>query len=164
MATPIGTLGTIPTITVGGRVFTDLTTIIILQAYMNSSAATRYSTFRRTSSGYQVTTAKTLKLHAAKWSGIGTNSGGFTMGYGDNDVGFSSASAPTNETFPFYGSATNSVMLNGRDTTSREPVWDEMAFDPNNPNGFAATKYPFLLNQNSTTNSNVVCQIFGYEV
>ena len=65
MAKPIGTLGTIPTITVGGRVFTDLDNLIVLTAYAQTGTAAG-ATFREpvASSGYQVPGGQTLRILA----------------------------------------------------------------------------------------------------
>jgi len=106
MAKAIGTLGNIPSITVGGRVFTDLTSLLVLGAYNGTS--TKYATFRKnnTSSGYVVTTGKTLTISAlnvqSQDSATSTTSMG--LGYSTQDVGFNSSSEPSADTFQ-YGNA-----------------------------------------------------------
>lgn len=101
MAIPIGTLGTIPTLTVGGVVFTDLTNLIILKAYLLT--ASNHSTMRKVtgSAGYQVTTGKVLTFRAYDAVVETTSSTGpfFSMSYTDNDCGSDSATAPTNQVF-----------------------------------------------------------------
>lgn len=100
MAKPIGTLGTVDTINVGGRIFTDLTTALIMA--VTQVGANTFGTFRKTqgTAGYQVTTGKTLTIHAVQLicnAGGNYTTGG--LGYGDTDIGLNSAAAPTN---PIY--------------------------------------------------------------
>lgn len=97
MATPIGTLGTIPTLTVGGRVFTDLTTLIELTGFCGNTNTNASLRLYSGSSGYQVTVGKTLTLHAQQisWT-TASGSAGFALGYADNDVGMDSGTAFTN--------------------------------------------------------------------
>lgn len=101
MATPIGTLGTIPSLTVGGRVFTDLTNLIILSASTGGSA-NNVSTLRKfgASSGYQVTTGKTLTIYAIKVISQSSTGEALNFGYGDTDVGIRAGTTnPTNAVF-----------------------------------------------------------------
>lgn len=65
MAKPIGTLGTIDTLTVGGRVFTDLTNLLVLMGYTdsNTKASLRAAIG---SSGWAVTGGKTLTIYAIR--------------------------------------------------------------------------------------------------
>lgn len=142
-----------PTVTVGGRVFTDLTNLIALTATMNAGAAARYSTFRRGSAGYQVTAAKTLKLSAMKSLVMGTGSGIITLGYGDNDVGFTSSAAPTTATYPWGSTSYFGAPAVGN------YLFHEFALDSST--GFAATKYPFFQNDGVA----LICMvlIYGYE-
>lgn len=91
----IGTLGTIPTITVGGRVFTDLTNLIILIGVLENAGD--FTTLRKmnATSGYQVPGGKTFTAMAIKIAGAPQNIGcNHSVLYGDNDVGENSASAP----------------------------------------------------------------------
>lgn len=146
MATPIGTLGTIPTLTVAGRVFTDLTTLITLHAIAGGS---NYATFRlpNGTSGYQVTTGKTYTVYAAKTyltAAAGWTS--MTIGYGDNDVGQTSAAAPTN------------LVVVGGSTTIPLVAAASPAEAPTKFN-IPALKYPALVNV-SATGAGV---IHGYE-
>lgn len=104
MATPIGTLGNIPNLVVGGRVFTDLTNLIVLAAYVTT--ASNRATFRKinTSAGYAVTAGKTLTIYAAKAtaaSSLSTTSAvtTATFAYSDNDVGLDTATAFTNPVY-----------------------------------------------------------------
>jgi hypothetical protein len=96
MAKPIGTLGTIDTLTIGGRVFTDLSTLIILNAGTNTIAV-RYSTFRlatATSGGYAVTAAKTFTFHAIRGfynENVAGNIASVQLGSHSASIGFDSA-------------------------------------------------------------------------
>lgn len=106
MATPIGTLGTIPTLTVGGVVFTDMTNLITV---LGNAASTYYTTLRKptASSGYQVPGGQTFSIYALR--AVGQSLGGnYSLGYADDDVGIL-GTAPTN---PVYvgGDAQNYVV------------------------------------------------------
>lgn len=89
------TPGTIPSITIGGRVFTDLSTNLIV-LISGANAAANYTTFRRpfASAGYQVTAGKTLYVTAMQYRAAAVSAIG--MGYSDNDVGLNVAGPPTN--------------------------------------------------------------------
>jgi hypothetical protein len=103
---PIGTIGNVPTVTMGGRVFTDLDNLIYLSGAVPTGAR---CTLRKNngSAGYQVTTGKTMTIYAAVGFPSTTSYGNFTLFYADNDVGQSSSTA-----------LTNGVYLNG-DSASR---------------------------------------------
>lgn len=154
MATPIGTLGTIPTLTVGGRVFTDLTTLKVLHASVSTD--TRASTFRAegATAGYPVTTAKTLTIAAINIYNISGNNGKWRFGYADNDVGFDSATALTN---PIHMAASTDTGFNvpGNSATT----WANNGYvNPLFP--IPATKYFFVV-LSTTSTSQVVA--YGYE-
>ncbi len=109
MAKPIGTLGTIDTLTVGGRVFTDLVNIIVLGGYIttNTNSCLRKS---NGAAGYAVTSGKTLTISAVRaQSGVTLSAtegvSGFSLAQADVDVGLDSASALTN---PVYDRGTAS--------------------------------------------------------
>ena len=127
--------GVRPIIEIGGRVMTDLAGLIRLHFL---KAGNTYSTVRSSfaTSGYQVTSGKTLKLAAARLH-IFTAAAGelITVGYGDNDVGLSTATVPTNATYPagtFYAGALTSGATAGN--------YDIPMADLPIP----ATKYPFI--------------------
>lgn len=153
MATPIGTLGTIPTLTVGGRVFTDLTTLIILAGYQGSNART---TLRvpGASSGYPVTTGKTLTVHAARFSCSNTPG---TQGYitqlvqSDNDLGYDSNTSYTN---PKYYTAIANILFNGINNLPPPDKYEIAGL------GFtvAATKY-----LSATLTASTTVWAYGYE-
>ena len=86
----------IPSITIGERVFTDLDNLIELVAATNANT---FATFRKAidgTSGYVVTAGKTFKVHAVRMTDINITTGlAATIGYADDDAGFSSVGAPT---------------------------------------------------------------------
>lgn len=94
----------VPCIIVGGRVFTDLDNLIEIQIYCDSTAAQRYSTMRlaSASSGYVVPASKSLYLSAfaAMLYTAAAAAKNIWYGYGDTDVGITSAAAPTNAVYP----------------------------------------------------------------
>ncbi len=97
MAVAIGNLGTIPILTVGGRVFTDLTNLIFLIGSVNTAG--RGCTGRKAgaASGYQVTAGKTLTIYAVKITcEDSAGAYGITLSQSDNDVGVNTATALTN--------------------------------------------------------------------
>lgn len=150
MAKPIGTLGTIPTITVGGMVFTDLSTLIVLGTLAGSG---NRGTFRNTaaSSGYSVTSGKTLTIWAIDIvSTQPTSDIEVTLAYSDNDVGFASATAFTNPVYEF--GATNQFHGLAPAYGSRGS-WATKFPVP-------AAKYPGVLNSNGQAS----IYAYGYEV
>lgn len=106
MARPIGTLGTIDTFAAGGRIFTDLSNLVILIGALGGGA-TQYSTLRKcnTSAGYQAPAA-TFRCKALAVNVNATGSIGLM--YGDNDVGLSTASVPTTPIYEIGASGTGS--------------------------------------------------------
>lgn len=97
MATQFGTLGTIDTITVGGRVFTNLSTLITLLAH--GTAANMHFTARKpfVASGYAPSGVQ-FNICAVKYT-TNTNQSEPLLAYGDNDVGQNSSSAMTNAVY-----------------------------------------------------------------
>lgn len=154
MARQIGTLGTIDTITVGGRVFTDLTTLIYLEAYTATTA--RYTTYRKnnTSAGYQVTTGKTLSIYAIRvmTDSAAGSSAGSVLSYGDTDVGLNSAAAPTNVVYQF-GDSTARIFLTTTGQTSGVFYESPTLFT------VPATKYAAQL----AVGNDCLALAFGYE-
>jgi len=98
----IGTLGTIDTLTVGERVFTDLANLIILSG--NSAASPNVlcglsKTPAASPTAYQVTTGKTLKIAALRVFGYSAaaNFGGALYGDTALPVNTGTATPPTNQ-------------------------------------------------------------------
>lgn len=157
MAKPIGTLGTIDTLTVGGRVFTDLTNLIILGMAngggFNSTFRKQYPT-NVTGAGYQVTGGKSLTLWAAQILALGADN--IQILYSDNDVGLSSGTAFTNPVYPhgntgyYIWSSTGGVNI----ATSFK-AWHDINMHFVIP----AAKYVSCIIGTNTTAANV----YGYE-
>lgn len=97
MAKPIGTLGTIPTLTVGGWVFTDLDNLI--QLYSSMSAQKYWAMVAPNGTGpYQVTVSTTLKIYAAQICNVAQSDSISALLYGD-DVANNSNTPPTNAVY-----------------------------------------------------------------
>lgn len=154
MARPIGTLGVIDTITIGGRLFTDITTLITL----TGSGTTGYTTLRLPSgtAGYPVTAAKTFKVHATRCYGesaVGSASN-ISLGYGDNDVGYVGA-APTTPIYLGGGTVGQFSIIFSAVSATQGAL--ELAFT--NPFAAPAAKYLFVNISGNQGNA----MIFGYE-
>lgn len=150
MATPIGTLGTIPTLTVGGRVFTDLSTLITVVGSIVQATGTN-STCRApvATAGYQVTTGKTYTIWAASY--VSHVVGVFQLLYTDNDTGTPGATAFTNPKY-YNSDSANPIFITAASvsTVSREVFF-----------AVPALKYVSLL---TGTGSMVgSCWFYGYE-
>jgi len=156
MAKAIGTLGTIDTLTVGGRTFTDLTNLIILYGLV--STAGRHTTLRlpNASSGYQVTSGKTFKIEAIFASTSSASAGPVMPFYGDTDVGLDSASAPTNPVYIGGNNNPQAIALAGN--TSGNLVLSNPI--PGMNFSVPAGKYPCVY---AGATSSLVA-VYGYEV
>lgn len=90
----IGTLGTIPTITVAGHVFTDLDNLIMITGTTGASPNTLIGLSRVSASptAYQVTAGKTLTISAVRVNGYGAGPASGSVTYGDNALNAVSAS------------------------------------------------------------------------
>jgi hypothetical protein len=151
MAQPIGTIGTIPTLTIGGRVYTDISSN--LKRLITHVAATGGGTFRlfSGSAGYAVTTGKTLTIESLRREDLSSTVGtGIAMAQTDNDIGLNSATALTNAVY-WGGSNTLTPSIS---TGSGTNVVADIYFP------VAALKYCTMTN--STTN-DVTFQAWGYE-
>lgn len=153
MAKPIGTLGTIPTLTVGGWVFTDLDNLI--QLYSSMSDQKYWAMVAPNGTGpYQVTVSKTLKIYAAQASARTDSDSESMLLYGD-DVANNSNTPPT-----------NAVFQGASDT-----VFSSFGFfsPPLGHSSFItrfdipSQKYPHVLQNNSTAKAYGLT-VFGYEV
>lgn len=160
MAKAIGTLGTVDTITVGGRVFTDLTNLIIIMTSITT--ASRYGTFRKASAsaGYTPSGGLTFKFGAIRMIPAGYAAGdsdSCQLLYGDNDVGVNSAAAPTTPVFPGGGTVfemgPQAVLTLQASAYGGEGITDFVV-----PNG----KYPGAFHNGA--GSLIVYQGFGYQV
>ena len=144
----------VPSVTVGGRTITDVNNVIWLTANSDGSAATKYTTLRRTTgtAGYQVTAAKTLYIVAHRCISLAANTTQLHIGYGDNDVGAISAAAPTNAVW--QGGASNFDIFAYTATGIGQVVEGPMYFT------VPATKYPAI--KISTAGASF-CLFMAYE-
>lgn len=163
MAQPIGTLGTIPTLTVGGRVFTDLDNLITLVAQEGASATSQNCTFRKVgvTGGYVVPALTTFKLIAIKIVSVTATAGANANGnldilYADNDVGFGTNTAFTN---PVYlgGDSSSVVRFQSLIATGQSSEF-VINFD------IPAGKYPAIAGQFAVTGQEDMVIAYGYEV
>lgn len=160
----IGTLGTIPSLTVGRQVFTDVSTnlIMLFGCTAGHTAGTPLkSSMRRNgaTTAYAVTSAKTYTVQALIVSNGGTGvEGPVQIAQADNDVGIANSGALTNPVyflnnianFDFNGGADVSSSLNEKEHT--------LIF------AIAAGKYLACVPGNrATANSRSLVTSFGYE-
>lgn len=96
----------VPILQVGGRVFTDLTRLIILHGY-TGGGATPYTSFRKPSgsAGYAPSGVTFNVLAAQLYTATTAAASNPKLFYTDNDLGISSATAPTNQVY-MTGSST----------------------------------------------------------
>lgn len=142
----------IPTLTVGGRVFTDVKNLIVLTGTIYG-ASNGSSGFRRFSgsSGYLPSGSKSFRIMAIRTMVV-TTGNPLPIFYCDNDLGMGTNTSPTNPVYP-SGDAQN-VIIN---PTAAGTGWYEIPFDFLTPNG----KYIGVTN--GGTASSVRIQLFGYE-
>lgn len=96
------------TLTVGGRVFTDLANLIVLYGYADTvSRATLRKMGDQSGAGYQVPVGKTLKVYAMKTVSSDTGGSSVQVAQVDADIGFASATALTN---PIYFGTESSTL------------------------------------------------------
>lgn len=140
-----------PSLTVGGRVFIDLTNLIQVCSIMNAGGNT---TFRKdyASAGYQITAAKTYYISAARTQITTVEAGGrIDWGYGDNDIGQGTTTAATNLKYQgnsaAFGTLRDTGVVGNQETSfSRVPM--------------PAQKYPQLV-YGTTMRGNT--WLYGYE-
>lgn len=151
MARPIGTLGTIPTLTIGGHTFADLTTLIYL-ACRSTSGGSRWQSlqYQADKSTYQVTSGKTFELRAITLMQQSSTQVLGSIGYGDvasNDLN----SAPTGATY-LIGDGSIGQLAAG--TLHGEALSYGLNVE------IPATKYPFIFRDQN----GLGCLAYGYEV
>lgn len=105
MSNPIGNLGTIPTLSLGGFTITDITNLKFLSGFGDSTNLRNTLRATGTSSGYVVPGGKTFRVIAILVAND-TAGGNVAPGYADNDVGQNSTTAFTNPVFAFTGTTT----------------------------------------------------------
>lgn len=130
----------------------------LIQLVAIRSNAGNFATFRRSSdtagNGYAPSGVTFVPAAIAITSAAATGTTiGFALGYGDNDVGFFSAAAPTNDVyFGGGGSEVNTGFFIVANETSIYPLRDWVV-----PNG----KFPVF---NSGLNGNAAAYLYGYQV
>lgn len=139
---------------VGGRVFTDLTNLIILRAKTTSGTNSSFRTSGG-SGGYQVTTGKTLTIRTIRQFQDAAVSNPWSLLYSDNDMGFATATAPTNPIYSYGQTSTSTPFVN-----SSAGATGERQFHTN----FAvpATKYVGVTAAEATATKDY--EAYGYEV
>lgn len=147
---------TAPTLTVGGRTYTDLTNLIELSCY---AAGNNNCTFRAPngSAGYAVTTGKTLKIQSFRCFVItsASNTGTGWLLYADNDVGVNTATAFTNGV-RYGGSAASGYLASFGSLVSSGYFEGPISYS------IPAGKYPGI--QGNDTGVVYNCKIYGYEI
>jgi len=87
---------TIPSLTIGGRVITDLANLIVLYGYSNSSATSRCSLRKvNTSTGYTPSGTKVFQAVAVRIQTLIVATSGLALGYADTDIGLGVNTAHT---------------------------------------------------------------------
>lgn len=144
----------VPSITIGGRVFTDIPNLIILKAIV--TAAGQKCTFRLPSgtAGYQVTAAKTLKVLAISAFASNTGSNSFIIAQSDNDAGWTGSTALTNPVYEANNADTTGITAGGIVTARNEFVTNFSV---------AATKYLSVSGGNGASAASII-YAFCYEV
>lgn len=156
---PIGTLGTIPTLTIGGRVFTDLENLITLAGHASTGGSTESGLKRigpAFSTAYQVPASKALRVLAVKL-GIAGN-GVLQLDLGYNDAALTAQVAFGALVNPVFASSGTSIRNNSFISAKTSPGVLEQDFGE----GFLipAGKYPIASNISTTLDVDV--QIYCY--
>lgn len=142
---------------VAGLIITNFVNFKVVGISSTSAGGTRYATARALggTAGYQVPGGDQFRIVAARITGDSNPDWG--IGYGDTDVGFNSASAPTT---PVYIFGTSDAVFYS--TTAGGP--SEVAFaEPEDTTGgfiVPASKYPFIVENAGTAFAGF---LFGYE-
>jgi len=161
MATPIGTLGNVPTLNIGGRIFTDTANLIYLVSRVttaNNCVFRQYDgTAGYTPSGATSFVAYSMRYYAADITPL-TATGYSSIGYNDVDFGYDVATAPTTPIYPTGGS--NGFIFQGPATLGNvNTAFVDINFKFTTPNG----KYLFLFGNGASAGTRYY-QVFGYEV
>lgn len=141
------------TLTVGGRVFTDLDNLKVL--YGNVGQTSGAATLREpnSSSGYVVPALKTFKILAIEVI-YGANVSGVLVAYGDTDVGMASTSYPTNVVYTGGDQVNFSVIGSAANTMAQASV----SFN------VPAGKYPCSGTIGAAGSAIASIKVYGYEV
>lgn len=146
---PIGSLGAVPTLIVGGKSFTDLTNLITLYGAIGGSAAS-FCSFRKQdgTAGYSPS-GVTFRCGGIK--ALASVAGSFAIGYCDNDLGLPSGTSPTN---PVYIAGFGSTAT---PFTAQTAQYLGDSFDFTVPAG------KFLFAYGGLSTLNCIIQVVGYE-
>lgn len=157
-----------PTITVGGRVFTDLANLIQYRTELEGSSTQAATMIRLTASGpaglTAVTTAKTYLVYAGRAvQGVtgATGNKPFKLAYGDTSVGVGGASPPANVVGMLSGIASGNDadgFMSGI-VAGANPGYVEEAF---NCGKVVATKFPCVI-ATSALGGPFYISVWGYE-
>lgn len=138
----------VPTLTIGGRVFTDLTNLIELVGIAGNTNGT---TLRKpnATSGYTVTAGKTLTIYAVRVVVSSASAGvEIGLGYADNDVGQNTATSFTNPVS--LGGVGNLMTLSTVGIFELAPFFQA-----------PSTKFPYV--QGLSGSGRFLVEAYGYE-
>lgn len=110
----------VDSLTLGERVVTDLSSIIVLGAYITGSTK---ATFRQPngSAGYVVPTGSSFEVLGVTMHAVVAAAAPVTLAYADNDLGFNSAGSFTNPVY-LFGDSSYTIFRNpGQSPTSLAP-------------------------------------------
>lgn len=140
----------IPQLTIGGRVMTDVTNLIVLMAACGGSAGTTTSGLRRSTDSSAYTPSGSKKFVAVAYSvDVLTAAGSLQLGSADNPIGMETSTAPTN---PVYETGTSVFQNINTNQTGHYEGYSGLQI----PNG----KYGFSIGNAAAA---AVIRIFGYE-
>lgn len=145
MANPMGTIGNVDNITIGGLELVNLPIEITVAGFANGAVTTLRN--QNASAGYQVPGGKILYIKSVKVYGNGT--AGVSLGYGTSDAGLNSGSPPAGAV---YMGGNISYMFIANQLTGEA----EVAF----PDGFQIPSgdYPFV----NCPSGSVTVWAYGY--
>ena len=167
MAKPIGTIGNVPQLTVGGGVngsvtFVDIITTPVFHFMGSCGGATniRSGLFKigsQTSSAYQITTGKTFTAYSVGSSQRAAVAEAVTgFGQADNAIGFAASTAATNPVFFGPEGTSTAHILYSLSTSLNQTIFIPMR------GTIAAQKYGFVQTA-GTASSDLAHFVFGYE-
>lgn len=152
MAKPIGTLGVIDTLTIGGRVYTDLTNLIILHGAVSISG--NPTTFRKANgtAGYQA--VNTLTISSVVFHCVTASAGVVgNLGYTDTDYGINNGGGVTGA-FKYIADSATLPQIPFDSTTGNTTITSNINFT------VATTKYLFFVPGSSI---NTIVLAYGYD-
>lgn len=149
----------IPSITIAGRVFTDVENLMLLKSYAEGTTNIRGTARKQNASaGYQVPVGKKFVIKAVRVQATNTASNAnqvAIVGYADNDVGIAASTAFTNPVYPAGSSTAGAVGA----MTAISNVVQEFLLNFEVPAG----KYVGIVAVATAVNY-ITVEIYGYEV